>query len=77
MIFKFSNLQIVTSLGVLRRIGKFINIASSGIISGSHLSPGGVTIVTGYDLLTHIGSCLFSFFLHFLKILGGCSCSHT
>ena len=74
MIFKFSNLQIVTSFCVLRRISKLIGRPFLGGLLGTAILTSSCCVtVASDDLCPHICSSLFSLFLHVLKILRGCS----
>ena len=66
----FGNLQFVlTSSSVLRSVGEFIK-ASSLVIGLAHVSPCRVSLIVGDDLLAHVCSIHFPFFLHILKVFG-------
>ena len=73
--FIFVNLQFMTACGILRSVGEFILDIS--LVIGAHISPCCVSLIVGDDLLAHVCSSFLPFFLHVLKVFGGCSSTHT
>ena len=67
--FKFCNLQVVTLLRVLWRIGKLIRRTTS--LSATHLSS--CIPVVCDDLGAHVRSSFFPLLLHVLQVLRACS----